>query len=64
MPVNEIYRVQVDLLIRCLPAVAKVRAFALKVGTKPDWSLMPFDHIQELPEIHTNHQPAARDSMA
>ncbi len=27
MPINERYRVQVDLLIRCLPAVAKVRAY-------------------------------------
>ena len=33
MPINERYRAQVDLLIRCLPAVAKVRAFALKGGT-------------------------------
>ncbi|HED19660.1 MAG TPA: nucleotidyl transferase AbiEii/AbiGii toxin family protein [Gammaproteobacteria bacterium] len=33
MPVNALYRAQVDLLIRCLPAVAKVRAFALKGGT-------------------------------
>lgn len=33
MPVNERYRAQVDLLIRCLPAVAKVRTFALKGGT-------------------------------
>jgi len=32
MPINERYRAQVDLLIRCLPAVAKVRAFALKGG--------------------------------
>lgn len=33
MPINERYRAQVDLLIRCLPAVAKVRTFALKGGT-------------------------------
>lgn len=33
MPVNERYRAQVDLLIRCLPAVAKIRVFALKGGT-------------------------------
>lgn len=33
MPVNERYRAQVDLLIRCLPAVAKVHTFALKGGT-------------------------------
>ena len=33
MPVNETYRAQVDLLIRCLPAVAKNRSFALKGGT-------------------------------
>ncbi|MET0061814.1 MAG: nucleotidyl transferase AbiEii/AbiGii toxin family protein [Candidatus Thiodiazotropha endolucinida] len=33
MPVNERYRAQVDLLIRCLPAVVKVRTFALKGGT-------------------------------
>lgn len=33
MSANERYRAQVDLLIRCLPAVAKVRAFALKGGT-------------------------------
>lgn len=33
MPVNERYRAQVDLLIRCLPAVTKVRTFALKGGT-------------------------------
>lgn len=33
MPANKIYRAQVDLLIRCLPAIAKIRAFALKGGT-------------------------------
>ncbi|MBT2988838.1 MAG: nucleotidyl transferase AbiEii/AbiGii toxin family protein [Candidatus Thiodiazotropha sp. (ex Ctena orbiculata)] len=33
MPVNETYRAQVDLLIRCLPAVAKNHSFALKGGT-------------------------------
>lgn len=33
MPISDIYRAQVDLLIRCLPAVAKVRTFALKGGT-------------------------------
>ncbi len=33
MPANKRYRAQVDLLIRCLPVVAKVRTFALKGGT-------------------------------
>lgn len=33
MPVNETYRAQVDLLIRCLPAIAKDHSFALKGGT-------------------------------
>lgn len=33
MPIADIYRAQVDLLIRCLPAVATVRTFALKGGT-------------------------------
>ena len=33
MTINESYRAQVDLLIRCLPAVSRVRAFALKGGT-------------------------------
>jgi len=36
MPINERYRAQVDLLIRCLPAVAKVRAFALNLKTAVD----------------------------
>ena len=33
MAPRDAYRAQVDLLIRCLPAVAKVREFALKGGT-------------------------------
>lgn len=33
MPIGDAYRTQADLLIRCLPAVAQVREFALKGGT-------------------------------
>ncbi|MDE0004138.1 MAG: nucleotidyl transferase AbiEii/AbiGii toxin family protein [Rhodospirillaceae bacterium] len=33
MPIQDSYKSQVDLLIRCLPAVAQVDAFALKGGT-------------------------------
>lgn len=33
MPIGDAYRAQADLLIRCLPAVAQVREFALKGGT-------------------------------
>ena len=33
MPVLDIYKSQVDLLLRCLPAVARVEEFALKGGT-------------------------------
>ena len=33
MSINETYRAQVELLVRCLPAVAKHRSFALKGGT-------------------------------
>ncbi|MEE9255474.1 MAG: nucleotidyl transferase AbiEii/AbiGii toxin family protein [Pseudomonadales bacterium] len=33
MPIWDHYRAQVDLLIRCLPAIGQVRAFALKGGT-------------------------------
>ena len=40
MPTLDTYRAQVDLLIRSLPAVAKVREFALKGGT----AINLFDH--------------------
>ena len=33
MAPSDIYRTQVELLIRCLPAVARVPYFALKGGT-------------------------------
>lgn len=33
MPIRDVYRAQVDLLIRCLPAIGRVRTFALKGGT-------------------------------
>ena len=33
MPVLDIYKTQIDLLLRCLPAVARVDEFALKGGT-------------------------------
>ncbi len=33
MPILDSYKSKVDLLIRCLPAVARVDAFALKGGT-------------------------------
>ena len=33
MPIHKTYQAQVDLLIRCLPAVAQHRSFALKGGT-------------------------------
>ena len=33
MPSRDAYKAQVDLLIRCLPAVAQARAFAMKGGT-------------------------------
>lgn len=33
MPILDFYKSKVDLLIRCLPSVARVDAFALKGGT-------------------------------